>query len=114
MAEVFRSCLQTLVYTSVLNKEVVLDNGLKIDLTSLDGSTSFYWAVVNRSNACVPDLHLDDLGVEHGMERIVQHLVLKVCKFNMFRCYECEGEILSGSLFCYLPPCLVISTRIQN
>merc|ERR1712012_529679 len=44
VAEVFRSCLQTLLYTSVLNKEVVLDNGLKIDLTSLDGSTSFYWA----------------------------------------------------------------------
>ena len=91
MAEVFWSCLQTLLYSSVLNKEVVLDNGLKIDLTSLDGSTSFYWAVVNRSNACVPDLHLDDLGVEPGMERIVQHLVLKVIRSDHFKARLVDG-----------------------
>ena len=38
-ARVFRSCLQTLLYSSVLGKQVVLDNGLKIDLTSLDASS---------------------------------------------------------------------------
>ena len=76
--QMFRSCLQTLLYTSVLGKEVVLDNGLKIDLRTLDGSTSFYWAVVNRSNACVPGLHLDQLGVEPALTKIAQHLVLKV------------------------------------
>ena len=71
-------------YSSVLGKQVVLDNGLKIDLTSLDGSTSFYWAVVNRSNACVPNLTLKELKLAPGMKRIGQHLVQKLLKSDHF------------------------------
>ena len=85
VTRVFRSCLQTILYSSVLGKEVLLDNGLKIDLESLDGSTSFYWAVVNRSNVCVPNLELKELKVEPGMKRIVQHLVQKLLKSDHFK-----------------------------
>ena len=88
---VFRSCLQTLIYSSVLGKKVLLDNGLKIDLKSLDGSTSFYWAVVNRSNACVPNLQLKDLGVEPRMKRIAQHLLQKLLKSNHFEATLVDG-----------------------
>jgi len=85
VTRVFRSCLQTILYSSVLGKQVLLDNGLKIDLESLDGSTSFYWAVVNRSNVCVPNLELKELKVEPGMKRIVQHLVQKLLKSDHFK-----------------------------
>ena len=85
VGRVFRSCLQTLLYSSVLGKEALLDNGLKIDLESLDGSTLFYWSVVNRSNVCVPNLQLKELRVEPGMKRIAQHLVQKLLKSNHFQ-----------------------------
>ena len=91
VARVFRSCLQTLLYTSALGKEVLLDNGLKMDLGSVDGSTFFYWAVVNRSKDCVPDLELRELRVDKSKKRIAQHLLHRLLLSEYF-----EPTLLDG------------------
>ena len=91
VARVFRSCLQTLLYTSALGKDVLLDNGLKMNLDSADGSTFFYWAVVNRSKACVPDLILRELMVEKSKKKIAQHLLHRLLVSDHFEPTLADG-----------------------
>ena len=91
VTRVFRNCLQTLIYISALGKEVILDNGLKIDLESADGSTSFYWAVVNRSKACVPHLELKELMIEKEKKKIAQHILHRILISDNFEATLVDG-----------------------
>ena len=88
---VFRNCLQTLLYTSDMGKDVFLDNGLKMNLDSADGSTFFYWAVVDRSKACVPDLQLRELRVEKSKKMIAQHLLHRLLVSDYFEPTLADG-----------------------
>ena len=91
IGQIFRSCLQTLLYKSAFQGELTLDCGQKVDLDSAEGSSLFYWAVVNRGPACLPGLSLDHLDIEMRKKRIAQHLLYKLLSSSHFEPTLADG-----------------------
>ena len=91
IGQIFRSCLQTLLYRSAFQGVLTLDCGQKVDLDSAEGSSLFYWAVVNRGPACLPGLSLDHLDVEMRKKRIAQHLLYKLLSSSHFEPTLADG-----------------------
>ena len=74
VVRIFGNCLQTLLYISAMGKRIKLDNGSKVDLQSKEGTSSLYWAIVNREQS-LPELRVGELKIAAKKRKIAQQEV---------------------------------------